>query len=334
MSLYRRGRIWWIELHTDQGRHRESSGTTDKKAAQEFHEKRKSELWRRDKFGEVRVTWGEAVALWMAKSTRGLPDRYRLRALELSASETLPLSPHRVEECLSSASPSSFNRTLALIVAIHNLAGLKPPKVARRKSAPGRTRWLTAEEWQRLRSALAKRSQVLCDAAAFTLETGLRENNVLELTWDQVDLKRRLAWLHGDQTKGKAPLGVPLNDAACAILASRRGIDKRWVFGNPDYPLTRASNRAWREARQEAKLEDVRWHDLRHTWASWHRMNGTSLGDLQDLGGWKSHQMVRRYAHMSPGHLADVAGNVRPVSMRYNAPKKGRKRTTTPTAGG
>lgn len=235
---------------------------------------------------------------------------------------------------MSGFTAGNFNRNLALIVAIHNAAGVKPPKVKRKPNPPGRTRWLTAEEWKRLRNALAKRSQVLCDAAAFTLETGLRENNVLELEWGQVDPKRRMAFLHGDQMKGRVALGVPLNDAACAILESRRGIDKRWVFGNPDYPLSRASNRAWREARTEAKLEDVRWHDLRHTWASWHRMNGTSLGDLQDLGGWKSHQMVRRYAHLSPDHLAEVAGNVKPVSLRYNAPKRGKKSTKTPTKGG
>lgn len=215
MSLYKRGSVWWIELHTDQGRHRESAGTADKKAAQEFHEKRKSELWRRDKLGEVEVTWAEALQKWLSLKPRGLPDRYRLAALGVSPSERLPFTTSITEGLCSGQTAGSFNRTLALVVAIHNAAGVDPPKVKRKPTPPGRTRWLTAEEWKRLRNALAKRSQVLCDAAAFTLETGLRENNVLELEWGQVDLKRRMAFLHGDQMKGRVALGVPLNRGYC-----------------------------------------------------------------------------------------------------------------------
>lgn len=175
---------------------------------------------------------------------------------------------------------------------------------------------------------------MLRQAAEFALATGLRENNVLELEWGQIDQRRRVAWLHGDQMKAGKPLGIPLNDAACAILVERRGIDKRYVFGNPDHPLSRASNRAWRAARTKAKLTNFRWHDLRHTWASWHAMNGTRLEDIQQLGGWASPQMVQRYRHLSPEHLAEAAARVKPVSTRYNAPKKRSEKVKIPTPGG
>jgi integrase len=128
-------------------------------------------------------------------------------------------------------------------------------------------------------------------------------------------------------------LGVPLNDAAVAILEARRGIHKQWVFGNPDYPLTRASNRAWYAARRKAKLKGFRWHDLRHTWASWHVMNGTRIEELQQLGGWKTLQMVQRYAHLAPDHLHGVASNVKPVSLRYNRRRTVVKPTKIPTVG-
>lgn len=198
---------------------------------------------------------------------------------------------------------------------------------------PGRTRWLTAQEWDRLKAALEAESPLLAQAAAFTLATGLRENNVLELEWSQVDIRNRHAWLHGDQMKAKRPLGVPLNDSACAILEARKGIDKKWVFGNPDYPLTKASNRAWYAAVKKAKLAGFRWHDLRHTWASWFVMNDGTLQELMALGGWASYQMVLRYSHLSSQHLREAAAKVKPVSLSYNAPQRRGRDTKSTTMG-
>ncbi len=322
MSLYRRGRIWWIKLTSDAGPVRESAGTADKKAAWEYHEKRKGELWRQAKLGEaVPVTWGEAAAAWLKVRPRGLPDRYRIKAFGVDPASSLPLSTKQIKDAATSNSAGSWNRCLALIVAIHNAAGVAPPKVERRRNPPGRTHWLTAEEWDRLKIRLEEESPLLRQCAEFTLAVGLRENNVLGLTWDQIDLRRRVAWLHGDQTKQAKPLGIPLNDAAMAVLKARKGIHKTLVFGNPDYVLSKASNRAWYAAVKKAKLKGFRWHDLRHTWASWAVMNGVRLERLQELGGWATLQMVRRYAHLSPEHLAEDAARVKPVSLRYNAPK-------------
>jgi len=67
---------------------------------------------------------------------------------------------------------------------------------------------------------------------------------------------------------------------------------------------------AWRNALSRAGIENFRWHDLRHTWASWHVQNGTSLQELQVLGGWASLEMVLRYAHLSGDHLKAAADRV------------------------
>jgi integrase len=334
VSLYRRGRIWWIELTAQSGRIRESAGTADKKAAQEYHEKRKSEIWRRDKLGEAEpVTWGEAVKRWLDVKPRTLAERYMIAALGLPPKSLLPLDEKLLQGKLTGKSSGSWNRYLSLVVAIHSCVGISASPVKRKPNPPGRTRWLTAEEWSRLQSALKEQSPLLCQCAEFTLATGLRENNVLELEWSQIDLRRRVAWLHGDQMKGKVPLGVPLTDEACAILADRRGMHRRWVFGNPDYPLTKASNRAWYAALRKAKLRGFRWHDLRHTWASWAVMSGVRLEELQRLGGWLTPSMVQRYAHLSSEHLAEAAARVKPISLRYNTSKRGAKRTKAPTMG-
>ena len=66
-------------------------------------------------------------------------------------------------------------------------------------------------------------------------------------------------------------------------------------------------------------LRDFRWHDLRHTWASWHVQAGTPLLVLKELGGWASLDMVLRYAHLSADHLAEHAERIsRPHIVRTN----------------
>ena len=72
-------------------------------------------------------------------------------------------------------------------------------------------------------------------------------------------------------------------------------------------PVVQLSTKAWYAALERAGIEDFRWHDLRHTWASWHVQNGTPLFALQELGGWESPEMVRRYAHLAADHLAPYA---------------------------
>jgi len=67
---------------------------------------------------------------------------------------------------------------------------------------------------------------------------------------------------------------------------------------------------AWKRALMKAEIQNFRFHDLRHTWASWHVMNGTNLQELMELGGWKSYEMVLRYAHLAPEHLADAAARI------------------------
>lgn len=74
-------------------------------------------------------------------------------------------------------------------------------------------------------------------------------------------------------------------------------------------PVSRANNHAWRKALVRTGIKDFSWHDLRHTWASWHIQNGTPAYVLQELGGWADSKMVLRYAHLSSEHLQSYAGN-------------------------
>ena len=75
----------------------------------------------------------------------------------------------------------------------------------------------------------------------------------------------------------------------------------------------RAVGSAWERSLRRAGIEEFRFHDLRHTWASWHVMSGTSLQELMELGGWKSYEMVLRYAHLAPEHLSAAAQRIQRV---------------------
>lgn len=316
MPLYRIGKVWYIDLATQRGRIRRSSGTTDRRQAQAYYERLRAEQWGHEKLGKpLTVTWREAVKKWMEEKPRSLPERYMVNALGFTLDEPLPIKPETLNDALTGFSPASWNRSLNIIRAIHRLSGLEPPSVGRKPTPPGRTRYLTKKEWVRLRKALVKESPLLAQCADFALATGLRENNVLELRWSQVDLKRRTVVLEASAVKNRETLGIPLNDAAVAVLVARKGKDKVWVFSHPDSgrPLYKASNRAWYTAVRKAGLTSFRWHDLRHTWASWAVMNGVSLRELMELGGWKSYSMVQRYSHLSKDHLTAAVNKIKPV---------------------
>lgn len=319
MPLYRIGKVWYTDIASLSGRDRRSTKTTDLREARAVYQRRKKEIWRRDQLGEApSITWIEAVARWMEETNPRLEDRYRLRSFSVDENTALPLSAASITEGIKSGlSAGSWNRLLSIVQTIHKLSGLNPPSVTRKPTPTGRTRHLSAKEWSRLQEALKAESPLLLQAARFTLATGLRENNVLELEWSQVDLKRKTLVIHPDQFKTRVTLGLPLNDDALAVLKARRGLNKRWVFAHPDSgkPLVKASNRAWYNALKKSGLykTGVVWHSLRHTFASWAVMRGVSLLELQQLGGWKTFSMVQRYAHLAPDHLRAAVNKVKPV---------------------
>ena len=100
---------------------------------------------------------------------------------------------------------------------------------------------------------------------------------------------------------------MPLNETALQVLRVQKGQHPVYVFTFRGQKVLQVSGAAWYRALERAGIEDFRWHDLRHTWASWHVQNGTPLHALQELGGWESSEMVRRYAHFSAEHLAPYA---------------------------
>ncbi|MDO9012992.1 MAG: tyrosine-type recombinase/integrase [Gallionella sp.] len=99
------------------------------------------------------------------------------------------------------------------------------------------------------------------------------------------------AWTHPDQAKAGKPIPVPLSDNAVAILQRWEGRNEKYVFVFEGKPVVQTATKTWRTACASVGLKNFRWHDLRHTWASWHAQDGTPLNVLQELGGWESAQV-------------------------------------------
>jgi integrase len=333
MSIYKRKETWWIQFTAPDGRRiQQTAGTQIKQEAQELHDRLKAEAWRVKNLGDKpRHTWQEAVIRWLSESSHKKSidtDKFKLRWLDQHLNNTsldeitkAKIDKIKVAKKSEGVSNSTVNRTLELLRSILNRAQQEwewldsTPSVRMLPEQQTRIRWLTHEESVRLINELPEHLKAM---ARFTLATGLRESNVTGLQWSQLDMQRRCAWVHADQAKGKKAIAVPLNEDALAVIRQQFGKHDTHVFTYEGNPVTRANNHAWRKALVRAGVKDFRWHDLRHTWASWHVQNGTPLHVLKELGGWADLTMVLRYAHLSSKHLEEYAKNSKSVTNVTN----------------
>jgi integrase len=329
MSLYKRGEVWWVRFTAPNGRCiRKSTGSVNKEAAREYHDQLKAELWRVKKLGErPEYRWHDAVVKWLKEKDhkaslekdkeifRWLDPYLRNRKLTEIKRELLD---EIAEAKALQSSRQTANRYLGQLRAVLRRAAYEwdwVDKVHKVPMYPGkvkRVRWLKRDEVDRLLSYLPTHQAVM---ARFALATGLRQRNVCRLEWSQVDVARRIAWIHPDQAKARKAIGVALNSEAIAVVRKQIGQHPQFVFTYEGQPVWQVNTKAWRKAVQKAGLVDFRWHDLRHTWASWHVQAGTPLHILQEMGGWESPEMVQRYAHLSAEHLLAHAENIVPKSQ-------------------
>ena len=324
MALYKRDGIWWVDIRHKGKRIRKSTGTEIKDDAQRLYDQWKHELWSQANVKSLpNKTWMDAVVRWIDESTHKrslVTDKIHLAWLDqFLRTQTLSEIDRDLIEFIakkkerSNVSLTTVNRILELIRAILNRAHKEwgwldsTPVIRMRKIENKRIRWLTKQEANQLLKELPSH---LNEMASFTLATGLRESNVTQLKWAQIDLTKKHALIHADESKSKRPIPVPLNKQAIAILKAQICKNLIYVFTYQGKPVTRCNNHAWQKALKRAGINDFRWHDLRHTWASWHVQNGTPLHELQQLGGWSNYETVLRYAHLSSEHLRVAAERV------------------------
>ncbi len=193
---------------------------------------------------------------------------------------------------------------LRACVRWRHLAGV--PHVPMYGEIESEPRFLTASQFARLCKELPPHLNV---AARFAVLTLLRMRSQSRLTWDRVDLKAARAWVPSGHMKGARTFGFPLSPQAIRVLreARRLNTDGERVFQYDGKPVDNFNTKAFQKAAERAGLPGLRWHDLRHTCASWAVQRGVTLQELMALGDWKSYRMVLRYAHLSPANSASAA---------------------------
>jgi integrase len=326
MSLFKRkdSPNWWVKLTPRSGPPiQRSTGTPDKQLAAEYHDKLKASLWDQERLGiKPSRSWREAVVRWLEETSEKATHKEDKKKLiwlhpylgDLMLDQITQDVIERVRSArLKEVSKATVNRYLELVRSILLRARdewewiERAPKVRLFKVTNIRERSLTHEQAKCLLAELPEHQREL---ALFALATGLRQGNVLGLEWEQVNLELRHAWVKGTESKNRRPISVPLNETAMAGIERQIGKHLTRVFTYRGKPINWVNTKAWKAALERAGIKDFRWHDLRHTWATWQRQAGTPTHELQRLGGWRTGAMVERYAHLAPESLAVAASRL------------------------
>lgn len=328
MSIYRRkdSSCWWVKLPPIRGESKplqQSTGTSVRREAQQVHDRLAHERWEQERLGvKPRFDWQQAAERWIMETKHKAShadDLAKLRWLHpyLGDKHLDEIDRTLIDRIKFDregiASAGTTNRYLALIRAVLRRACNewewidRVPKFKLFKEAEGRVRSLSVAEFERL---LRELPDHLADMAVFSVATGLRQANVKGLEWQYVNLDLRHAWIPGSKHKNGKPHSVPLNEMALTVLRKQVGKHDTRVFTFRGEPIVQVNTKAWTSALKRAGIENFKWHDLRHTFATWHRQAGTPTHELQRLGGWKTGAMVERYAHVAPEALQGAASRL------------------------
>lgn len=181
-------------------------------------------------------------------------------------------------------------------------------KIDNLKEPRGRVRFLSDEERERLlKECKQSESKHLYKIVVLALSIGARRNEIMEIKWKDLDLKRGMVTFF--DTKNKEIRSLPIRGLALDLLnehAKVRSLRFPYVFSSDNECKPLDIRSAWEAALKKAEIEDFRFHDLRHSAASYLAMNGASLAEIAEVLGHKTLQMVKRYAHLSEAHTASV----------------------------
>lgn len=274
----------------------------------------------------VRAIWKPLLKKRMTDITASEIDRLRNKRL---ADGLQPATVNRDVAALSGV----FKHWAKVTKAAHPLAGLETLQVADDETV----RYLTPDESKRLRLALSERDAAAAAArqsanewrigrgypllpeitgysdhitpmVLISLNTGVRQGELFSLAWEQVDLERKNITVLASNAKGNATRVIPLNAEALAVLTTIKPDPAAGLVFKSPVTGGRFNNvkKAWAEVTKDAKIPDLRWHDLRHDFASQLVMRGAPLYTVQKLLGHANSKMTMRYAKLAPSTLASA----------------------------
>lgn len=314
MSIYQRGRVWWIDYY-DQNRERiqESSQSTNRRDAEELLTLRKSEVLRGVYKRPVKMSFGDFGGRYMehakANKRSWLRDQQMLEHLKKflgSERQLTDITPVDIEgykiHRRESVSGATVNRELALLKRMFNLAiawdlflDLNPVcKVKFFREFNTGLRVLSPEEEEKV---LENAAPYVQDIIRFGLNTGLRIGEIFSLRWSHVDLQKRILTVFAPKTEKLRE--VPINEEALRVLeAWWLGRKNEIVFYNPETGKPFVDLKAgFALACRKAGISGVTWHTLRHTFASRLVNRGVDIVTVQELLGHSTVTVTMRYTH-------------------------------------
>jgi integrase len=220
----------------------------------------------------------------------------------------------------SKRAPATVNRYLAALshcftICVNEWEWLDDSpmrKVGKCKEPRGRIRFLSNDERERLLDACKESpNHLLYPIVVIALSTGARQGEILSLKWEQVDLRRKTIILYKTKNNEVRTLSLvehALNEVR--KLNKVRNIDTDLLFPGRKRNQPIDIRAAWGKALEKAEVSDFRFHDLRHSAASYLAMSGATLTEIADILGHKTLQMVKRYSHLTEQHTSKVVSKM------------------------
>ncbi len=348
MGVYLRDKIWWMCYKLPTGEYvRESTDTTNKKTAEDIYAKQRVAI-AENRYLDIRrpspVSFNELADLYLERHAKPKKKSWKecdvvyLRRLKcfFGHKRLSEITQEMVEEYIAVRrasivrkkgdgspqylSPAGLNRELACLKTMFNKAvewgkvTVSPcARVKKLKEDNKRTRFLSEDEMKRLAEfASPELRQILM----ILIHTGMRKGELQNLKWMDLDFNQNLITIA--QSKNGKVRYIPMNVAVKNVLLQRRlsKESQTWVFaGMGRSPYT--FRKAFETARKSAGLEDVRIHDLRHTFASYLCMSGADLITVKELLGHSSLSMTERYSHLTNRHRADAVARLERLPINH-----------------
>jgi integrase len=304
---------YWVLRGTVGGRRiEETTGTASRTEAESLRIAREREFLDRRLHGDAAaLTFGAAALTYLEAKKRAtrqeaavlaLVDYFGERRAAASIDKTA-IAGAVLKLAGPNASPAKINRwAKGPLSAVLKHSGIAA-KVSREREPEARVRWITQDEARRLLDGCILWQKHMKPLVTFLLFTGARCGEALALQWGDVDLQARSVTFRAETTKAKRSRTVPLPGPAFEALANLRHRTGHVFRNREGHAYTRSSSgnpiaNPFASICRRAGIDNFTPHDLRHTWATWHYRANRDLLALQQLGGWKSLDMVQKYAHV------------------------------------
>jgi len=249
---------------------------------------------------DVTTVQGHLLPVWrdfqLSRITAKMIEEYKLQRLEKVKPSTLNREMNTIKNLFSKATEWEYLRE-------------SPAKLVKWiKTGKGSLRCLSREEAEAfIEASKLSQNHHFYPIVVVALYTGMRRGEILRLQWQDVDFKSgkiQVVSRDGGYTKNYESRSIPMNESLKEVLKKHpRRLDSPYVFCNEKGEPFKDVDTSFANALKKSAVPHFRFHDLRHTFASWLVMGGVDIRTVQELLGHKDLRMTMRYAHLAPDHM-------------------------------